>query len=40
MIKFHSIMAEHDYNVYEGANRAVSEKFGMPTHIFRDSSWR
>lgn len=38
-MKVHGIMAGHDYNIFEGVNRAVSERFGKPTRIFRDSSW-
>jgi len=38
-MKAHGIMAGHDYNLFEGVNRAVSERFRKPTRIFRDSSW-
>ena len=38
-MKMHGIIAGHDYNVYEGVNRAVTERFRKPSFIFRDSSW-
>ena len=38
-MKPRGIMAGHDYNIFEGVNRAVRERFGVPARIFRDSSW-